>query len=248
MRFPPCNRALGTVDVEDQRRRSAPSLNPVDPHTVQAGQRCQVPLLRQYSGLEAAHLALARRGAVIGATTDNAAHDRIARQPIGVVHVLIAGQAPEQGLSEQSEQGVLGVPARAAVAQFPTRHLGQAERRVHLPKQQQPAVGAELGAVEIELDPPVEIQPQSIALRLTRNGPNGTAIDIARRIDSTEKIGIYRSKAVNLSGGYGQGNRVNWGVTNRAGSESLLILLVGKEDLGNGGTSWDGRGGIRSGC
>jgi hypothetical protein len=40
--------------------------------------------------------------------------------------------------------------------------------RIQLPKQQQPAVGAELGAVEMELDPPIEIQPQSIAPGLTR--------------------------------------------------------------------------------
>ena len=134
------NRALGTVDVEDQRRRSAPSPNLVDPRTVQAQQRREVPLVGQNSGLEAAHLALARGVAIVGATTDNAAHDRIARQPIGVVHVLITGQAPEHGLSEQGEQGVLRVPTRAAVAQFPTRYLGQAQGLIQLPKQQQPAV------------------------------------------------------------------------------------------------------------
>lgn len=52
----------------------------------------------------------------------------------------------------------------------------------------------------------------------------------------------------NVKGLTRQGNRVNWGVTNRAGSESLLILLIGKEDLGNGATAWNGGGGVRSGC
>ena len=163
------NRALRTVDVEDQRRRSTPSLNPLDPRAVQAHQRCEVSRVAQDASLEPAHLALAGRVAIPRAATNDAAHDRVARQSVGVVHVLIAGQAPEYGLPEQGEKRVMRIPTRAPVALFPGRHLGQAEGLIQLPKQKQAAVGAELGAVELELYPPVEIQTQSIALRLTRN-------------------------------------------------------------------------------
>ena len=46
------DRAFGTVDIEDQRRRSALRLNPVDPVPVQTRQRREVALVGQNSDLK----------------------------------------------------------------------------------------------------------------------------------------------------------------------------------------------------
>jgi hypothetical protein len=80
------------------------------------------------------------------------------------------------------------------------------------------------------------------------NPASGAPANIERHFAAQKRLLERAGADYRAWRGLMQGNRVNWGVTNRAGSESLLILLVGKEDLGNGATSWDGRGGIRSGC
>jgi hypothetical protein len=91
----------------------------------------------------------------------------------GIVHVLTADQGPEHILPEQVDQGMLRLLTRAAVALFRGRCRGQAEGLIQLPKWRQLAAAAKRGALEMEFDPPIEIQSQSFAFRLTRSRGEG---------------------------------------------------------------------------
>ena len=77
--------------------------------------------------LEAPHLT-GRCGSLgYGAAADDPAHRRITTQAIGVVHVLVAAKAAEDGLPEQAFHRVLAVLARARIDEFIADHQGQAE-------------------------------------------------------------------------------------------------------------------------
>jgi glutathione S-transferase len=57
---------------------------------------------------------------------DNPAHSRIVAQALGVVHILVSGQATKYRLPEQPGQCVPTILATACVGQNITRHLGGA--------------------------------------------------------------------------------------------------------------------------
>jgi len=48
-------------------------------------------------------------------TTDNPAHGWITRQPVGIVHVVIASEPPKYGLTQQAGQDVPRVLTATAV-------------------------------------------------------------------------------------------------------------------------------------
>ena len=89
-------------------------------------------------------------------------------QTIGVVHVLIAGEAAEHRLAEQAGQQVPGVLAAAALGQRRASQIGQAERVVQFTVGQQPGIGGDPAAVEFQLQTTVEIDPQGPVIRFTR--------------------------------------------------------------------------------
>jgi hypothetical protein len=162
-------RALGAVHVEDDATRRLAVMDPVDPGARQIGEGLQVGIARQPLGLEATHLA-ARGGRVIQPlTTDDRAHDGIAGEPLGVVDVLVASEPTEHRLAEQPDQLVAGVPTTAPVEQFRDRHVGEPDGVVEVAVGEQPAIGGDLGTVELELDPAVENGPQGRLLGFTRH-------------------------------------------------------------------------------
>jgi hypothetical protein len=57
-------------------------------------------------------------------TTDNPAHGWITRQPVGIVHVVIASEPPKYGLTQQAGQDVPRVLAATAVWQCRTVEVG----------------------------------------------------------------------------------------------------------------------------
>jgi hypothetical protein len=61
------------------------------------------------------------------AVADHPAHRRIAAQPLGVIHVLRAGEASEDGLPQQADQDVAAVLAGAPIGKHVTGHVGQAD-------------------------------------------------------------------------------------------------------------------------
>ncbi len=61
-----------------------------------------------------------------------------------------------------------GVPAAAAFRKGITGQIGQPEGVVQLPVGQQPGVGGDPAAVELQPQPTVEIDPQGTVIRFTR--------------------------------------------------------------------------------
>jgi hypothetical protein len=98
----------------------------------QIGERGKVLRPAQPLCLETAHLA--GRGGKPGdrSVADHPAHRRVAAQPVGVVHILIAGQPPGHRLAQQAGQPVATVLAGARVGKRIGTRVGQANRVVQL--------------------------------------------------------------------------------------------------------------------
>jgi hypothetical protein len=93
-------RALARIHVEHDDPRLTPLMHRVDPLARQIGEGGEVRRTGQPFGFEAAHLA--GRGCPTHRcpAADYPTHRRIAAQPHGVVHVLVAGQPPEYRLPQ----------------------------------------------------------------------------------------------------------------------------------------------------
>jgi hypothetical protein len=154
-------RAHAAVDIEHQRRPGTSSLRAVDPAPREISQRRQVRRRGHRARLEAAHLAGGRGLLRHRAAAHDPSHRRIAPEAVGIVHVLVAGEAPEHRLTQLSDQAVAPVPPGAGVGE----HLGcqrrQAERVVEFPEREQPGIRGDGDAVEFELQATVEIEPET---------------------------------------------------------------------------------------
>jgi hypothetical protein len=93
--------------------------------------------------------------------TDNPTHRWIASQTVGVVDVLIATEAAEDGLPKQSRHRVLAVLACARIDQFITNHVRQPECVIELTVGKQSGVGGDPGTVKLKLQATVEIEPEN---------------------------------------------------------------------------------------
>jgi len=99
---------------------------------------------------------------------DNPAHCWVAAQPLGVVHVLVAGEPPEYRLPQQPNQEMAAVLAGACFRQSLATAHGQSEHVVQLAVGQQSAIGGYHGTAELKHQAAVEIEPQRLAFRFTR--------------------------------------------------------------------------------
>ena len=95
-------------------------------------------------------------------------HRRIMPKPLGVIDILVSGKPPEHRLPRQPDQRVLAIPAGACIAEQITRHRAETERVVEPAVGQQSGIGSDPGAMELELQPAVEIEPQRALDRFTR--------------------------------------------------------------------------------
>ena len=101
------------------------------------------------------------------AATDYGAHGRIMGQALGVVDVLVAGEAAEHGLAQQPGQQVAGVLAAAAFRQDATGQIGQPEGVIQFPVGQQSAIGGDAASMELQLQAAVEIELQRPVVQFT---------------------------------------------------------------------------------
>ena len=165
-------RALARIHVEHDDLRRPPLVHPVDPLAGQVGERGKVLRSAQPLRLEPTHLA--RRGGRPNnrPTADHPAHRRVAAQPLGVVHVLVARQPPEYRLAQQPGQPVPTVLAGARISQPIGTRVGQVERVIQFAVSQQPGIGRDRGAAKLQEQTTVEIQPQSALIRFTRRVPH----------------------------------------------------------------------------
>ena len=95
------------------------------------------------------------------ATTDDPAQGRIVRQPIGVVHVLVASEPAKDGLAKLCDQRVAAVLTRPGLCKDVSGQVCQAESIVEIPEREQSSVGRHARTVECELQAGIERDPES---------------------------------------------------------------------------------------
>ncbi len=96
-----------------------------------------------------------------GSTTDDPPHDRVEAEPVGIVHVVVAAKASENGLAELPDKTVATVLPTTGVRECVPGVLAQSDCIIQFPVRQQSSVGSDLGTVELKLEPTVKIQPQN---------------------------------------------------------------------------------------
>jgi hypothetical protein len=142
-------------------------VHPVDPGAGQGRERLEVRFARQPLGLEPAHLAGRGRGPVDALSADDGPHRRITGEPLGIVHVLVSGEPAIDRLPQQAEELMLNVLSATPLGEGRGGHRGQTERVVQFSVSEQTAIGGDPGAVELELDPTVEGDPNRRLFRFT---------------------------------------------------------------------------------
>ena len=81
-------------------------------------------------------------------TPDDPAHGRISAKPVGIVHVLVPGEPPEDRLAKLSDQRVAAILAGPGVGENLSSEVRQAEGILEVPNGEQPSVGRHLRTVE----------------------------------------------------------------------------------------------------
>ena len=99
---------------------------------------------------------------------DNPAHRGIVAKTVGVVDILVSGEAAKHRLPELRDQAAAAVRSGPAVGQHTPGHLGQTERVIQLAERQQPGVRGNLRTVEFELQAAAEIERNSTTIFFTR--------------------------------------------------------------------------------
>jgi hypothetical protein len=156
-------RALARIHVEQDHLRRSPLLHVVDPLAGQIGECGKVIGPAEPFRLEPAHLA--GRGGISPdrPVTYDPAHRRVAAQPLGVVHILIAGQPSEHRLAQQPGQPMATILAGARIRQRIGTRVSQAKRVLQLAVGQQPAIGGNRGTTKLEQQTAIKIEPQRLA-------------------------------------------------------------------------------------
>jgi hypothetical protein len=92
-------------------------MHAVDPAPRQVSERVQIGLLGQHLGLKPTHLA--RGGCLVrhSPATYDPAQGGIMRQPLGIVHVLVPGQPPEDRLANLGSQRVTAILTSPSVGE-----------------------------------------------------------------------------------------------------------------------------------
>ncbi len=102
-----------------------------------------------------------------GLAADNPPHRRVEAEPVGIVHVVVAAKASENGLTELPDKTVATILPTTGVRECVPGNLGQSESIIQFPVRQQPGVGSDLGTVELKLQAAVKIEPQNPRFRFT---------------------------------------------------------------------------------
>jgi len=80
-------------------------------------------------------------------------------QPVGVVHILVAGQPSEYRLAQQARQSVPTILAGARLSKRIGRRVGQIHRVIQLTVRQQPGIRGDCRAAKLQQQATVEIEP-----------------------------------------------------------------------------------------
>ena len=143
-------------------------MNLVDPLPGKIGECGEVSLGGQKLRLKTPHLAGGCCLSFDGLAADNPPHRRVEAEPVGIVHVVVAAKASENGLTKLPDKSVATVLSTTGVRECVPGNLGQSESIIQFPVRQQSSVGRDLGTVELQPQAAVEIQPQWLAFGITR--------------------------------------------------------------------------------
>jgi hypothetical protein len=102
----------------------AARMHAVDPFAGKLGERQQILVSGEPMRFEASHLTGRRRTPMRRLAADNPTHRRIMPKLLGVVHVFIAGESPEDRLPKHPNERVPAVLAGAGVGERFARHRG----------------------------------------------------------------------------------------------------------------------------
>lgn len=116
---------------------------------------------------ETDHLTGGDRCLVLGPATDHGSQGGIETEAFGVVDILVASQSAVEGLAEEGQQAVLGVLSGAGIVQAGPRRCGQEEGVIEFAVGEKSGVSGDGGAVELQLDLPVEIDAQGVVVAVT---------------------------------------------------------------------------------
>ena len=145
-----------------------PRVPPVNPLPRQIGRCGEVLVTGRELCLQSPHTDGAHGLPGYGATVDNPSHRGIASRAVGVVYVLIATEAAEDGSAKQSRHRVPAVLAGARIDRLMAGHVRQAERAIKLAAGRPSGVGGDSATVELELQAAIEIEPKRPVNRFTR--------------------------------------------------------------------------------
>src|SRR4029077_12137370 len=87
---------------------------------------------------------------------------------VGVVHVLVAGEPPENRLAQQSGQPMTTILASARVGKHLSPRVSQTDRIIQFAIRQQSGIGGDRRTAKLEHQAAVEIEPQRTPVRFTR--------------------------------------------------------------------------------
>ena len=93
-------------------------------------------------------------------------------ETLGVVHILVSGEASIDRLAKQTDDAMPAVLARPAVGQDIARQCGQPQGIVEFTIGEQSGVGGDPRAVELKLQSAVETGPKWAAIRFTLRVPH----------------------------------------------------------------------------
>ena len=165
------HRAFRTVHVQSDDLRRALVVHGVNPAPRRIDQHREVLRPGQHLGLEPAHGTRGGCARLHRTSADNLPHHRIAAQPVGVIDVLISGQARENRLAQEAREAVPSVLASANISKQTRRHVRQAKNIVQFAVQQQSAIRTDRRTPELNLDRAVKFQPKRPRFRFTRRVP-----------------------------------------------------------------------------
>ena len=159
--------ADAAVHVENDLLRRATVMNAVDPSAGKITKRGEVFLGGQNLRLEAPHLTARGRLFGDGMAADDPPHDRVEAEPVGIVHVVVAAKASENGLAELADHAMPPVHAGTTVGKNIANHLSKFNGGIKLSIGEQTGVSSDLGPVELKLESTVKIDPKAPLFRFT---------------------------------------------------------------------------------
>jgi hypothetical protein len=123
----------------------------------QVHQPVQVLSGRERVGLEPADLPGRGGGEIPGPPADHGSHHRIDAQALGVIEILVSGQAAEEGLSQKRGEAVACVTAGPRVLQFVGCRVSELQGVVEFTIGQQSSITGDIRSMEFEAGAAVEL-------------------------------------------------------------------------------------------